>query len=387
MSKVRASFAERFGAALPLAVARAPGRVNLIGEHTDYNQGLVLPTPIGRYVEVAVRACPGQGVRLLAVDLDESFETELGNDLPADRPGWVPYVFGVIEELRQLGLVDGGVDLALGGTVPRGAGLSSSAALETATLLALEGAFGFTLEPIEAAKLCHRVEERWAGVRCGIMDQMASRLGQPGHGLLIDCRDLSFQQIPLPMAEHAWVIVDSGIHRRLTSSAFNQRRRDCETAVEQLASVHHEVHSLRDVDGAMLARHNNLLHPRVLRRCQHVVAENQRVREAEHCLASAALDRFGSLMTASHHSLRDLYQVSSASLDRLVDTALGVDGVLGSRLTGAGFGGATVTLTRRQAVPKLGERIGATLRKLGLSGEVFEAHPAIGAGLVAPGDR
>ncbi|MEM7353338.1 MAG: galactokinase [Acidobacteriota bacterium] len=388
------ALAQRFGSGPPAVVARAPGRVNLIGEHTDYNQGFVMPTPIDRYVEVAARAGSGRAVRLFAVDFDQSFETELGAERASDGPAserldrsppWVPYVLGVVEELRALGSVDSAVDLAIRGTVPRGAGLSSSAALEVATLLALEAVFGFALDPMAAARLCHRVEHRWAGVRCGIMDQMASRLGLPGHALLLDCRDLAYRQVPLPLDEHALVIVDSGVRRQLAASAFNQRRRECEVAVEILSRSLGPIRSLREIDDEVLSQHEHRLPPEVARRCRHVVAENRRVEAAEGCLRTAALDRLGGLMTASHRSLRDLYEVSSPELDQLVDTALAVDGVFGSRLTGAGFGGCTVTLARRDAVPALRQAIESTLRQLGLAGAVLETGPAIRAGLVETG--
>ncbi|MDA8018616.1 MAG: galactokinase [Thermoanaerobaculia bacterium] len=388
--RVASALSERFGRAPGAVVARAPGRVNLIGEHTDYNQGLVLPTPVGRYLEVAARATAERRIRLLAVDLDATFETDLCVAPSISRPGWASYVLGVMESLQYRGLLDAGVDLALGGTVPRGAGLSSSAALETATLLALEGVFGFELEPVEAARLCHQVEERWAGVRCGIMDQMASRLGLPDHGLRIDCRDFGWRQIPLPLSDHAFVITDSRSHRQLSGSAFNERRRDCEEAVAILSQDIPSITSLRDVDEDILAENADQLPPRIARRCRHVVAENDRVREAERCLIAGDLGRFGELMTASHESLRDDYEVSSPRLDRLVDTALGMPGVLGSRLTGAGFGGCTVTLARRDAVPALRSALEEELRQCGVadaesSGAVWQLGPAIRAGIVDDG--
>ena len=380
MASADRELVDRFGPGDPVVVARAPGRVNLIGEHTDYNQGFVLPTTLDRFVEVAVRRRSGENLRLLAIDVGETVELALGGEIDRAGPSWVPYVFGTVEELRRRGLIDAGCDLALRGTVLQGAGLSSSAALETATLLALEAAYGFALEPLEAVDLCHRVEHRWAGVRCGVMDQMASRLGLADHALLVDCRDLSYRHVPLSLGEHALVVIDSGVRRRLADSAYNERREDCEEGVALLSQGDRRIRSLRDIDAGELDARAVALPTQTAARCRHVVEENVRVLDAARCLEAGQLEGFGRLMVESHRSLRDLYEVSHPALDRLVEEALEVDGVLGSRLTGAGFGGCTVTLCRRTALSKLRDCVERVFCELDLPGRFLEVGPAVGAG-------
>ena len=290
-------FRDHFGNPTGAVVARAPGRVNLIGEHTDYNDGFVLPTTIDRHVEVVVRRRSDRKVRIAAADLDQRKDLDLDQPIDYSNSGWLPYVMGVVHELVQRGRIHFGVDVVFRGTVPRGAGLSSSAALEVATALALETVFNLGLNPIEMARLCRDVEHRYAGVRCGIMDQFASRLGRSDHALLIDCRSLDARHVPLELDGHRMVIVDSGIRRELADSAYNQRRTECEEAVALLREADTSITSLRDVTPEMVLSHENLLPPDLFARCRHVVSENHRVIEACERLANADLPAFGRLMT------------------------------------------------------------------------------------------
>jgi galactokinase len=337
-------FRDHFGDPTGAVVARAPGRVNLIGEHTDYNDGFVLPTTIDRHVEVVVRRRPDRKVRIAAADLGEHRDLDLDQPIDYSNSGWLPYVMGVVHELVQRGRIHFGVEVVFRGTVPRGAGLSSSAALEVATALALDTVFNLWLNPIDMARLCRDVEHRYAGVRCGIMDQFASRLGRSDHALLIDCRNLDARHVPMPLDGHRFVIVDSGVRRELAESDYNQRRTECEEAVTFLHGMDTSITSLRDLTPDTLARHKERLPPDLFARCRHVVSENHRVLEACERLANGDLPAFGRLMKASHLSLRNDFEVSHPALDRLVEEAHRVDGVLGSRLTGAGFGGCTVNL-------------------------------------------
>jgi len=349
LGQLRSQFQSRFGRAPEVGV-RAPGRVNLIGEHTDYNDGFVLPTIIDRDIEVVARKRSDRQVRIVAADLGERREIDLDSPIDYANSGWLPYVMGVVHELVQRGRIEVGVDVIFRGTVPRGAGLSSSAALEVATALALDTVFNLWLNPIEMARLCRDVEHRYAGVRCGIMDQFASRLGRSDHALLIDCRSLEARHVPMALDGHRMVIVDSGIRRELADSAYNQRRTECEEAVALLHEADASITSLRDVTPEMILGHENLLPPDLFARCRHVVSENQRVLEACERLANDDLPAFGRLMNASHLSLRNDFEVSHPALDRLVEEANEVDGVLGARLTGAGFGGCTVNLVAESAL-------------------------------------
>jgi len=372
----------RFEGSGSVVTARAPGRVNLIGEHTDYNDGFVLPTIIGCHVEVAVRRRPDDDVRMLAADLHETIAFKLGDQPDPTWPGWAPYLVGLTEELRSRDCIAGGFDLAVGGTIPQGAGLGSSAALEVAAALALERAFGFRLDPLNMVHLCRDVEHHWAGVRCGVMDQMVCRLGQPDCALLIDCRDRSHRQVPLKLAGHALVITDSGVRRQLGDSAYNERRQECEAGVELLQRHDAEIRSLRDVELEFLADHTDSMPPVVADRCHHVIAENARVLAAEVALAVGNLPVFGNLMIASHISLRDLYAASHPIVDRLVEAALEVPGVLGSRLTGAGFGGCTVTLCNDTAIDSLKSRLEEQFVEFGVPGAIVASAPAIAAGVI-----
>jgi len=355
--RVAAVFREHFGDPTGAVVAKAPGRVNLIGEHTDYNDGFVLPTIIDRHVEVVARKRSDRRVRIVAADLGERRDNNLDNPIDYTDSGWLPYVLGVVHELALRGRIELGVDVVFRGTVPHRAGLSSSAALEVATALALDSVFNLWLNPIEMARLCRDVEHRYAGVRCGIMDQFASRLGKSDHALLIDCRSLDARHVPMPLGDHRLVIVDSGVRRELADSVYNQRRTECEEAVAVLREAEGSVTSLRDVTLDKLAKHESNLPPDLFSRCRHVVSENHRVLEACESLAGGDLLTFGRLMNASHFSLRNDFGVSHPVLDRMVEEAIQVDGVLGARLTGAGFGGCTVNLVKQTALPDLEQRM------------------------------
>ncbi len=295
------------------------------------------------------------------------------------------YLAGLVESLRFRGLLEGGLDMAVTGTVPVGSGLSSSAALEIAAALALLRSFGFELESRPLAELCQEVEHVWAGVRCGIMDQLACLLGQPGHALLIDCRDITTRQVPLALGEHVLLVTDSGVRRGLAGSAYNQRRLECELGVESLRRHAPSLRSLRDVSAEMLAAHAAELPSTVARRCRHVVEENARVHAAELALRSGDLASFGELMNRSHDSLRVLYEASHPLVDRLVEAARAVPGVLGSRVTGAGWGGCTVTLCTRAAEPEFRRRMESLLGASDGVGPVLPVGEPVGAGVVESG--
>ena len=282
----------------------------------------MLPTIVDRHVEVVARKRFDRKVRIVAADLGERCELDFDGPIDYTGFGWLPYVLGVAHELVQRGRMDVGVDIVFRGTIPREAGLSSSAALEVATALALDAVFNLWLNPVEMARLCRDVEHRYAGVRCGIMDQFTSRLGRPANALLIDCRSLDARHVPMPLDNHRLVVVDSGVRREGVDSAYNQRRTECEEAVTRLREADDSITSLRDVTLGKLAEHKNLLPPNLFIRCRHVISENNRVADACESLANGDLAAFGRLMNASHFSLRNDFEVSHPALDRLVEKAI-----------------------------------------------------------------
>ena len=351
------AFADAFGSSDGTVVVRAPGRVNLIGDHTDYNDGFVLPMTIDRDVYVAARARSDRKVRIRSVNFDDYVEYWLDGRPSAGT--WASYVTGAVEKLRSRRKLEDGFEMAVFGNVPLGAGLSSSAALEVGVVFALQELFGFALDPIDSVRLCQEVEHRYAGVQCGIMDQFASRLGRRDHALFLDCRNLRHEHVPLALADSglALVIVDSRVSRELASSAYGTRRAECDRMVSMLRQVDPEIRALRDASIELLDRVADTTDPTLLRRGRHVVTENERVLKARAALRSGEFSDFGRLMNESHESLRDLYEVSTPELDLLTATAQSSPGVLGARMTGGGFGGCTVNLVDRDSVTALRSRL------------------------------
>lgn len=380
---IRSQFTATFGDDNELQVIMAPGRVNLIGEYTDFNEGFVFPMTVDRGVYAGIRARADQRVRVASSRFGELIDYHL-DDFEKPVPGhWSCYVLGVIEELRLLGLVPHGFDAVIDGNLNLGAGLSSSAALETATALALQSLFGFEMSRVDVATLCQRVEHRYANVMCGIMDQFASGLGRSGHALLLDCRTLSHVNIPANLDEHRIVIISSEVKRELASSAYNERRAECEEGVKLFRQYDPTIASLRDVTPDLFDAYGDQLSDVVFRRCRHVITENARVLDASAALSAGELPHFGRLMTASHKSLRDDFEVSCDELDCLVDIANGIEGVLGSRMTGAGFGGCTVTLSHKDALETLKAGLLTYTNRFGLNPEMFVLQGNLEAGPVS----
>ncbi|HOG46754.1 MAG TPA: galactokinase [Anaerolineae bacterium] len=382
VAAVRSAFAERFRRPAE-HVARAPGRVNLIGEHTDYNEGFVLPMAIERDVLIACAARTDRDVVLHSLDFHETATFSLGKIERVTQHTWSNYVRGVARELQAAGVALRGIDAVLQGNVPIGAGLSSSAAFEVATALAFLATSQAEMDRVQVALLAQRAENRFVGMQCGIMDQFISALGQAGHALFIDTRDLSHRPVPLPAATRV-VIGDTMTRRGLVSSAYNERRRQCEEAVRILQGVLPGVRALRDVTPEDLARYGDLLPPLVRKRAAHVVSEDARVLAAVRALEEGQAAEFGRLMDASHASLRDDYEVSSPQLDLMVELARQAPGCLGARMTGAGFGGATVSLVREGEVSAFVAQVaGAYEARTGLKPEITVTAAAAGAGIVA----
>jgi galactokinase len=328
----------------------APGRVNLIGEHTDYNDGFVLPMAIDRRTLVAGSARADRRVRVRSLSFNGTVEFDL--EQPTERRAgyWLNYIEGVARVLETRGYRLRGADLALTSDVPVGAGLSSSAALEVSTGLALLSLAGAAVDGRQLALAGQEAEHVYVGAQVGIMDQLVSALARRGHALLIDCRTLATDAIPFDTTDVAVVVCDTNVKHDLASSEYNVRRAECERGVELLRTVLPQIKALRDVSVAEFAQHEDLLPEPIKRRCRHVVTENARTLAAAAALRAGDRAGLGRLMAASHLSLRDDYEVSCTELDLLVELAAGFNGVLGARMTGGGFGGCTVNLVRRAAV-------------------------------------
>ncbi|MEE3095396.1 MAG: galactokinase [Pseudomonadota bacterium] len=383
LEHIRSQFAATFGDDNHLQVIMAPGRVNLIGENTDFNEGFVFPMTVDRGVYVGIRARDDQRVRVKSIRFGELIDYRLDDFEKPELGHWSCYVLGVIEELRLLGLVSHGFDAVIDGNLNLGAGLSSSAALETATTLALQSLFDFEMSRVDVATLCQRVEHRYANVMCGIMDQFASGLGRSNHALLLDCRTLSHVNISTNLDQYRIAIISSEVKRELASSAYNDRRLQCEEGVALFRQFDATIASLRDVKPDLFDAYGDQLSEIVFQRCRHVITENARVLDASAALAAGDLTEFGRLMTASHNSLRDDFEVSCDELDCLVDIANGTEGVLGSRMTGAGFGGCTVTLIHMDAIETLRANLPPYTDRFGLNPEMFVLQGNLEAGPVS----
>jgi galactokinase len=351
---IAAAFRARFDRS-PAGLSEAPGRVNLMGEHTDYNQGFVLPVAIDRTIAVAFAPREDGRVRAYSLDFDEEDEFPLADI--GRREGdstWANYLRGVALILQQAGHRLTGLDLVIQGDVPIGAGLSSSAALEVATLGAFATAAGLTLADRDKALLAQRAENEFVGVACGVMDPMAAVFGRTDNALRIDCRSLETEAVPLNLEAHGLriVVANTGVRRALTASAYNQRREECNRAVEMLFVLlrGRRPRSLRDITLRDLVINGCFLPQDLLRRARHVVSENARVLSTVEALRRGHLVEVGRLFHASHESLAHDYEVSSPELDLMVQLARPLEGVVGTRMTGAGFGGCTVNLVRADAL-------------------------------------
>ncbi|RSK33266.1 galactokinase [Hymenobacter metallilatus] len=338
---ITAAFRQHFSSA-PVLV-RAPGRVNLIGEHTDYNGGFVLPAAIDKEILFAIALNGTSSARLYSYDNQEHYTTELANVQPG-QPHWANYLKGVVAQFQKRGVTVPGFDCVFGGNVPIGAGMSSSAAVECGLAFALNELLGTNLERMDLARMAQLAEHEFAGVQCGIMDQFASLFGRPRQVVRLDCRSLEYEYFPFDTQACHIVLCNSGVKHSLASSEYNTRRQECEQGVSVLQRHYPQISSLRDVTLQQLAAHQSEISEVVYRRCRYVVEENQRVVTACHELVAGNLAAFGQQMYASHAGLRDDYEVSCPELDVLVEAARPLPGVYGARMMGGGFGGCTINL-------------------------------------------
>jgi galactokinase len=368
-----------------IRIVRAPGRVNLIGEHTDYNLGFVLPAAIDLEIRIAFVPTDDRRVELVSGATGERARFDLDAIGPR-RGAWIDYVAGTAWALAEAGVAMRGLRGIIVSSLPTASGLSSSAALELVAAWALADAPGGDVAPLSLARICQRAENAYVGVNCGLMDQFASACGVAGDAVLLDCRSLDFRPVALPLATHTLVVIHTGSTRSLTTSQYNVRRAQCEAAAAALGAEDPSVQSLRDVTPAMLPRMRDLVGDDVFRRSRHIVTENGRVVETIDALAAGDLAAVGGLWAASHASLRDDFEVVSPELDALVEIATTVQGVAATRMTGAGFGGCTINLVERGAVAALTDRVMADYPgRTGLTPRVYAVDAVAGAGFAPEG--
>lgn len=385
---IAASFTEQYGLA-PEFIVRAPGRVNLIGEHTDYNEGFVLPAAIDR--EMIVAATPNRGktdqkVEIFSLDYLERDSFDLSSGLREKTGGWRDYLRGVLSTLSKDGVQVSAFKAVLSGNVPQGAGLSSSAAYEVAIATLVNAIDDLELTPKQIALLSQRAENEYIGVQCGIMDQFISALAQPDSALLIDCRDLSYKAISLNFEKRGLVIVitNSGVSRGLVDSAYNDRRSECNQGVQMLGSLlSKSAKSLREITAEEFQSVSSQLPAVIARRCRHVITENQRVISAAAALEAGDLTLFGKLMRDSHASLKDDFQVSCPELDILVSLTAAHAGTIGARMTGAGFGGCSMAIMAAESVDAFRARVIPQYeQQTNRTAEVYVCKSVAGAGKV-----
>jgi len=381
LASLRLSFRQRFGAD-PAIVVRAPGRANLLGGHTDYNEGFVLPVAIDRCVLLAAAPRADRRVILHALDLDDSTEFSLDELRPSPSQPWSNYQRGVAYFLEARGYRLLGMNGAFTSDVPIGSGLSSSAAVEVAAGFAFRALNELDIPLPDLALVCQQAEHEFAGVPCGIMDQFVSALGRRDHALLLDCRSLSYEHVPLP-SDVRVVVCDTGVRRELAGSEYRLRRAQCEEAVRRLQKALPHIRALRDVSPEELEQHKDLLPEVVYRRARHVVREIARMGEAVAALRRGDVAAFGQAMKECHAGLRDDYEVSSQELEALVEAANEVEGCYGSRLTGAGFGGCIVSLVAADAVAEFERHVTQRYRaQTGREATVIVCVAEDGAGII-----
>ena len=376
LAELRDNFQKRYG--MPARIFRAPGRINLIGEHTDYNDGYVLPAAINLHTWVAIAPRQDSKLLLYSESFDQSADVSLDDPALASSSSWRDYVVGVALMLKKAGYPLPGANVLIRGDLPIGSGLSSSASIEVATGFALLGISHSSMGRVELAQLCQRAENDFVGMRCGIMDQFIACHGVAGHAILLDCRSLDFSVLPLD-SEISLVACNTMVKHQLATGEYNKRRAECEQGVRLLAKFLPHVKKLRDVSLSQLEQHARELPEVIYRRCRHIVSENERVLQAANRLKAHDLPGFGKLMAESHRSLRDDFEVSCLELDVMVELASHAEGVLGARMTGGGFGGCTINLVQSSCVDQFSSFIARGYKeKTGLDAEIYVLRPAQG---------
>jgi len=380
--KVKKEFQQRFTDECILI--KSPGRVNLIGEHTDYNDGFVLPAAVDKSIILAMNDNGSDQCRLYALDKKDSYESDISGDIQRSEKGWPNYLLGVIDQLKKHGYELDGFDCVFGGDVPIGAGMSSSAALEGGVLFGLTRLFDLDIPPVEMAQIAQKAENEFVGVQCGIMDQFVSLNGKAGHALKLDCRSLDYEYYPFDRDDIHIILCDTQVRRELASSEYNVRRSQCEEGVQVLQEWNSDIESLRDVDLSFLLKHEPDMDDTIFKRCKYVVEENMRVTKACNDLQKGDLNSFGQRMFQSHLGLSLEYEVSCEELDVLVEIARDIQGVLGARMMGGGFGGCTINLVKEEQVDSFKAQIAeAYSQKTGKEVKIYQTRVSGGTHLVA----
>lgn len=359
IKKIKSVFVEKFSNT-PL-LFKSPGRVNLIGEHTDYNDGFVLPASVNKAIYFAIAPNSVNQFRLFSYDLNESYQTSINNIGKCDK-AWANYLLGVIAQFEKDGKKIQGFDCVFGGDVPIGAGMSSSAAIECGLAFAINKIHNFSYSSLELVKFSQIAEHEYAGVQCGIMDQFAIMHGKENSVIKLDCRSLEYELYPLDMSDYLLILVNTGVKHELASTEYNNRRKECEEGVKLLQKYNPNLNSLRDVSLELIQKHKTEFDSVIYNRCTYVIEENKRVEKACKALLDKDYIEFGQQMYGSHYGLKDKYEVSCAELDDLVVIAENFDGVIGARMMGGGFGGCTINLVKKSVVSEFEKIIRASYK-------------------------
>lgn len=345
-------YKELFGESQEPHLIRSPGRINLLGEHVDYNMGLVLPAAIDKYIYIAIQERKDSQIHLYSLDYEELYESSV-TEFKRSNKLWANYILGVVDQFVKRGENLKGFNMVFSGDIPQGSGLSSSAALECATAYGLQKLNGFSLDRMEMAKLAQAAENQFVGVNCGLMDQFASLHGRKNHLIQFDCESLEYSYFPFTSTDYMFILLNSQVNHSLASSAYNERREQCEKGVAMIREHHPEIKSLREVSPELLDRYVKQQDPLVYQRCTYIVNEIQRVQEASQALLDDDFIRVGKLMYETHQGLSQDYDVSCVELDFLVNHLKNNPAVLGSRMMGGGFGGCTINLIKKDRVDEI----------------------------------
>lgn len=354
---IKIKFQELF--AQEAVIVRSPGRINLIGEHTDYNLGFVLPAAINKAINLGIQKRDDQLIKIHSLDFNDDFQGDV-NEIKSSDKLWPDYLLGVVEQIQKKHQITQGFNIVFGGDIPPGAGLSSSAALECAMAFGLNHIFNLSYEKMDLVKLAQAAENEFVGVKCGIMDQFASTFGKKNQLMRLDCRSLDYAYVPFQANDIQIVLFDTRVKHSLASSAYNERREQCEQGVKWMQEIHPEVKSLRDASEEMLLTHVKPKNQKIYERCNFIVSEIQRLQNACNDLENNDLQSFGKRMFETHAGLKDLYEVSCDELDLLVDLVKDNPNVLGARMMGGGFGGCTINLVKKESVEDLIAEVSAS---------------------------
>jgi galactokinase len=374
MDKIVAALIAKFRALYddePL-LFRSPGRINLIGEHVDYNNGIVLPAAIDRYIYIALQNREDDEVHLYSLDYEESFQCLITELKPSDTL-WANYILGVADQFQKSGITIHGFNLVFSGNIPQGAGLSSSAALECATAFGLQTTNKLQFSRMELANIAQSAENDFVGVNCGLMDQFASLFGKEEFLVEFDCQSLDYRYLPFKSDEYEFILFDTQVKHSLASSAYNERRLQCEAGVELMARHHPEIESLRQATMELLEKHVKMKEPLIFRRCSFIVNEIQRVKDAVDCIINKDFKKLGQLMFETHSGLSEDYEVSCPELDFLIERVKQDQAVLGARMMGGGFGGCTINLIRKEEIERVIDHVSHSYKiKFGIDLPVYK---------------